>query len=126
MYRIIDTNYAIRYIMQDDIGIARSVKEFIDRGARIIPESLVEVTYALNKGYKVPRKEVCYALMDLLEDIDIIDKLIYVEALRIYRDTKLDYVDCILVSRHKLLNDEIYTMDKELEKTIKRGKIWKH
>ena len=118
MYRIVDTNYAIRYIMQDDIEIARNVKEMIDHGARIIPETLVEMTYVLNKGYKAPRKDVCYALMDLLDDIDIIDKQIYIEALGIYKDTKLDYVDCILVARYKLLNDEIYTMDKELKKKL--------
>lgn len=120
MYRIIDTNLAIRYVIQDDIGIARKVKELVDQGAQIIPESIVEMIYVLNKGYKVPRKDICYVLMDLLEDIDVIDKKIYIEALKIYRDTKLDYVDCILVSRHRILNDEVYTVDKELKKALSK------
>lgn len=114
MCNIIDTNYIVRYILQDDLKIADKVHSLIDSGASIIPESLVEITYVLNKGYKVPRKEISNVMIDFFEDIDLIDKMVYETAFKIYAETKLDYVDCILVARHIIYGDKIHTLDKKL------------
>ena len=119
MLKIIDTNYLIRYLMQDDFEKAVQAKSIIDEGAYILPESLVELVYALKNGYKINRKEICFCILDLLQDVEIVDKHIYENALSLYRDSELDFVDCVLVTRHKMLNDKIYTFDKELEKVLK-------
>ena len=118
MLRIIDTNYAIRYLIQDDYNRALEAKSIIDQGAYILPESLVELVYVLQKAYNTPRKEIYFAILDLLDDVEMIDKPIYQDAARLYGKTKLDYVDCILAMRHKQLNDRIYTFDKELLKVL--------
>lgn len=119
MLKIIDTNYLIRYLMQDDFEKAVQAKSIIDEGAYILPESLVELVYALKNGYKINRKEICFGILGLLQDVEMVDKHIYENALRLYRDSELDFVDCVLVTRHKMLNDKIYTFDKELEKVLK-------
>lgn len=118
MLKIIDTNYAIRYLVQDDYNRALEAKTIIDEGAYILPESLVELVYVLQKAYKTPRKEIYYAILDLLDDVEMIDKQIYQDAARLYGKTKFDYVDCILAIRHRLLNDKIYTFDKKLLKEM--------
>lgn len=118
MFNIIDTNYIVRYILQDDLKIAEKVHSLIDSGVSIIQESLVEITYVLNKGYKVPRKEISNVLNDFLNDIDLIDKILYETAFKVYAETKLDYVDCILVARHRIYGDKIHTLDKELNNKI--------
>ena len=123
MLKIIDTNYALRYLVQDDLEQAIKAKEIIDEGAYILPESLVEAVYILDKVYKIERKEIYFALLDLLGDIEMIEKLVCENALRIYGYTKLDFVDCILISRNKLYNDKIYTFDKQLNKEIEKNSI---
>ncbi len=118
MLRIIDTNYALRYLMQDDLEKAKEAYDIISESAYILPESIFEIIYVLQKGYNIPRKEVACALLDLLQDVDMFDKAFYEEAIKIYRDSKLDYVDCLFVARHKIFKDKIYTYDKKLNKQI--------
>lgn len=119
MLKIIDTNVALRYLVQDDYNQAVKAKEMIDEGSYILPESIVEMVYVLSKVYKTERKEIHYAILDLLQDVEMIDKQIHINAARIFGRTKLDYVDCVLVARHKMLNDRIYTFDKELDEELK-------
>ena len=119
MLKIIDTNYALRYIIQDNFDQALIAKEIIDDGAYILPESLVEMVYVLSKVYNVERRDIYFAVLDLLQDVEMIDKPLYENAVRVYGRTKLDYVDCVLFVRYKLLNDRIYTFDKKLEKELK-------
>lgn len=109
MLRIIDINYALRYLLQDNIEQAKITRNVISEGAYILPESLVEIVYVLQKGYCVERKEIAFAILDLLQDVDIFDKALYEEAIRLYRDSKLDYTDCLLLARNKLFNDKIFT-----------------
>ena len=38
MLKIIDTNYALRYLIQDDIEKAKVARDIISEGAYILPE----------------------------------------------------------------------------------------
>jgi len=40
------------------------------------------------------------------------------EALTIFADTSLDFVDCILIARHRVLGDTIESFDKKLNKML--------
>lgn len=126
MLKIIDTNYALRYLVQDDIKQATKAKEIINEGAYILPESLVETVYVLSKVYKAERKEIYFAILNLLNDIEMMEKAVYENASKIYGKTKLDFVDCILVARNKLFGDKIFTFDKVLNKKIKGVEYGKH
>ena len=118
MLRIIDTNYALRYLLQDNYNQAMKAKEIIDEGAYILSESIVEIVYVLSKVYKIERKEISFAILDLLEDVEMIDKQLYVQSIKLYGETKLDYVDCVLVARNQVFNDKIYSFDDKLNKEM--------
>ena len=118
MLKIIDTNYALRYLIQDDYNLAVKAKEVLDEGVYILPESIVEIVYVLSKVYKTERRDIYFAITDLLQDVDMIDKQIYENAVKIYGNTKLDYVDCVLIARNKMFNDKIYTFDNRLNKVL--------
>ena len=123
MLRIIDTNYALRYLVQDDIKLAKEAQEIINMGAYILPESLVEIVHVLMKGYNVDRKETYFAILDLLGDVEIFDKPLYEEAIRLFGRTKLDFVDCILITRSRMMNDKIYSFDKDLNKELNKDSL---
>lgn len=116
--RIIDTNYALRYLLQDNYNQAMKAKEILDEGVYILPESIVEIVYVLSKVYKIERKEISFAILDLLEDVEMIDKQLYVQSIKLYSKTKLDYVDCVLVARNQIFNDKIYSFDDKLNKEM--------
>ena len=118
MLKIIDTNYALRYLIQDDYNLAVKAKEVLDEGVYILPESIVEIVYVLSKVYKTERRDIYFAITDLLQDVDMIDKQLYENAVKIYGNTKLDYVDCVLIARNKMFNDKIYTFDNRLNKVL--------
>ena len=46
-------------------------------------------------------------------------KEIIVNALSIFSETSFDFVDCIIISRKKLLNETIFTFDKKLSAKLK-------
>ena len=120
MLRIIDTNYALRYLLQDNMEKKKIAHDVISEGAYILPESLVEIVYVLQKGYRVERKEIAFAILDLLQDVDIFDKALYEETIRLYRDSKLDYTDCLLLARNKLFNDKVFTFDVAVKKHLNK------
>ena len=118
MLRIIDANYVLRYLLQDNYSQAMKAKEILDEGAYILSESIVEIVYVLSTVYKIERKEISFAILDLLEDVEMIDKQQYVQSVKIYSETKLDYVDCVLVARNQVFNDKIYSFDDKLNKEM--------
>lgn len=105
--------------MQDDIQQAIMAKEIINEGVYILPESLVEIVYVLSKVYKVERQEIYFAILDLLNDVEMMEKALYENASRLYGQSKLDYVDCILVVRKRMYGDKVFTFDKMLNEEMK-------
>ena len=41
-------------------------------------------------------------------------------AIKIFAETKLDFVDCILAAYNNIENFEVFTFDKDLNKILKR------
>ena len=66
-----------------------------------MPEVIAEVIYVLKSVYKIERKEIATAVLELLKEIDIEHKKTIVEAVKIFAETNLDFVDCILVAYKK-------------------------
>ena len=117
--KLIDANIILRFLIRNNEEQAKVASEFIKEGAFTIPEVIPEVVYVLAGVYQVNRKEIGTVLIDFMDNIMINDKAIIKEALKFYSDTSLDYVDCVLVARHKLLGDNIVTFDKQLLKALR-------
>lgn len=116
---LIDTNVILRYLLNDIKEQAEKAEEIIRNGAFTLPEVIAEVVYVLYKLYKIPRKEINDIVSPVFKEIEIENKNIILSALTLYSNSSLDFVDCILISRNKILSEEIFSFDKKLNNKLK-------
>ena len=64
------------------------------------------------------RSEIVQALLGLLEDIDCERLVCMRAALKLYGETSLDFVDCILISMNKVLGCDVVTFDKKMNQRM--------
>ena len=83
-----------------------------------MPEVLAEVVYVQKGVYQVGRTEIARTLIEFLDEISIDDQEVMYEALSLFSETSLDFVDCVLIARHRILGDEIISFDKKLNKML--------
>jgi len=120
---IVDANIIIRFLMNDNIEQANKAEKIIeDHTILISNEVLTEVVYVLIGVYKIPRKDITDNLILFINNptIIIINKEKTVKALKIFKNTNLDFVDSLLCSYSD--TDEIATFDKKLKSCIRNRK----
>ena len=81
-------------------------------------EVLAEVAYVLTGFYGETRENVAVSITKLLIDVHIEHKEAVMEAIRLYHDTSLDFVDCVLIGRNHVLGDDVFSFDKKLNKRL--------
>lgn len=118
MKKLIDVSVILRYLLGDHPQMSEEAKKVIEDGAFTLPEVLAEVVYVLNGVYKVERTEIAKTLIDFLDEISIENQETVCEALSLFSETSLDFVDCILIARHRILGDEVVSFDKKLNKKL--------
>ena len=121
--RIIDANILLRYLLADNESMTEQASNIIDNSQINLPiEVLCEVVYVLEKIYKVVRNDISDQLITFIDDSDTIiphnDAVL--SGLKYYAETKLDFVDCILVGYAEKENAEIHTFDKDLNKLLSK------
>jgi predicted nucleic-acid-binding protein len=120
---IIDANVILRYI-RDDIPEQAAIAETIILNNIIsLPyEVLTEVIYVLETVYNYSRTDIYNAIFEFINLINvfILQKNIVVYSLEIYKNSKLDIVDCILCAYKKKNNEEIFTFDNDLNKMLSK------
>ena len=110
----IDTNYIIRYLMNDNIKMADIAEEILTtKDVFIANEILAEVVYVLFGVYKISKKDIANQLLELIkyDNIVVSDYSVINKALNIFKNKNLDFVDCILCAYAK--QDEIIPNPKE-------------
>jgi predicted nucleic-acid-binding protein len=121
--KIADANYYLRYLLKDNIKQYEIAKELLECNEVYLPvEVLCEIIYVLEKVYKVGRVEICDSLGLLLQQMEIkvaSDEAIE-NALILYKEIRLDFVDCLLAAYSKINGDDIYSFDERLAKAIAR------
>lgn len=118
MRKLIDANVILRYLLRDHQQMSEAAKCVIEGGAYTLPEMLAEVVYVLKGVYQVGRTEIAETLMEFLDEISIDNQGTMCEALLLFSETSLDFVDCILVARHRILGEEVISFDKKLNKML--------
>lgn len=118
MKKLIDANVILRYLLRDHPQMSEIAKEIIEAGAYTIPEVLAEVVYVLKGVYEVGRIEIAQTLIEFLDEISMENQEIMCEALLLFSKTSLDFVDCILIARHKVVGEEIASFDRKLNKML--------
>ena len=117
---IVDANIIIRFFMNDNIEQANKAEKILKEHTVFIPkEVLAEVIYVLIGVYKIPRKDVVDNLLLLISNPKIVvtDKEKIIEALKIFKNTNLDFVDSLLCSYSG--TNAIATFDKKLKSCIR-------
>ena len=118
---LLDANYILRYLLQDDKEMFHKATEIIEKEeCLLLGEVLAEVLYVLNGYYEVPRAEIAQVLTTLLTQPNLHTnqkREIYLEALEIFAENTLDYVDCLLCAVGKRMPVE--TFDKKLQKCLR-------
>jgi predicted nucleic-acid-binding protein len=115
----IDTNYIIRYLVADNIQMADITEQIITKeNIFIANEILAEVVYVLSKVYGISRQNITKQLLTLVNfnNIEVSNFTVIINALELFRDKKLDFVDCLLCSYST--QDKVMTFDKNLNKCI--------
>lgn len=116
-----DANIIVRYIINDDESMAAKADEAINSGGVfVLPEVFAEVTYVLTKVYQIDRISVADSMLELLDYVSTSVPIIMENALEYYRETKLDFVDCILAAYRIIGSKEILSFDKKLNNFISR------
>ena len=118
--RLVDTNYLLRYILRDDETMYQKARRTIAEGAATRLESIPEVIYVLTGFYGVGRKEASSAIAKLLQDVDVPEKETILEALKLYGESRLDYVDCIYMAVSKRDGKRVLTFDRKLNARMDR------
>jgi predicted nucleic-acid-binding protein len=115
----IDTNYIIRYLVNDDIEMADIAEEMImTKHLFIANEILAEVVYVLMGVYGISKEEISEQLTELInfKNISTSNNKVINKALEIFKTKNLDFVDCLLCAYSQ--QDEIVTFDKKLNRCI--------
>jgi len=116
---ILDANYILRFLLRDDNEMYHIAKETIQGNECWIDyEVMAEVVFVLQKVYKASKGEIRTSLENFisLPNISLNNKTIIINALRIFEDKNLDFVDAILCAKSK--EHTIKTFDKKLNKCI--------
>lgn len=117
----IDTNYIIRYLINDNIEMADIAEDILtNKKVFISNEILAEVVYVLLGVYKTSKDEIADRLNQLIdfENISTSDDYVVKKALEIFKTKNLDFVDCLLCAYSR--QDAIVTFDKKLANCIKQ------
>jgi predicted nucleic-acid-binding protein len=118
---VLDANAVIRYILQDNSEMADIVERALISEACFLPvEVAAEIVYVLIKVYGVERGVVADTLSAFLEmeNINVSDGGVLRVGFRMFSETTLDFVDCLLIGYANIHGWRVLTFDKKLKKHL--------
>ena len=115
---ITDANVILRYLLNDNASFSVEARNIIEnRQVQFPNEVCAEVVYVLQKVYNIPRQEITNSIISLLDFPNIsADKLVLREAVKIYQNENIDFVDSVLIANNHLFGALIHTFDNKIKK----------
>jgi predicted nucleic acid-binding protein len=116
---LIDSNSIVQNLISGDLTFVKAKAEY-DR--LVLPMViLLEITFVLEKVYRLPRIEIVEKLRKIIVDPKIdAERSMYFYISEIYRtQTPLSIVDCYLLIQAKELGIDLISLDKKLKRKIK-------
>lgn len=115
MKKLIDETIILRYVLDDDKRLHERAVELIQStDVYTYPEIFTRVAVTLRDAYRVPRSQIAYTLNLLLEDIFVVDQDVVRYANKLFGSTIMDYIDCMLVARNVVRNEDVVSFEKPL------------
>ena len=112
---LFDTNMILRYLLNDSKEMAEKAEYLIDSGnVAVTIEVIAEAVYVLKGVYGMKREIIAETLKAFLRLVDCDKKDVLCEALDAFRETRLDFVDCVLYGYYIARDAEIATFDQKL------------
>jgi predicted nucleic-acid-binding protein len=129
MVALIDTNIIVRFLIGDHeehlIESTKIIESIESRRVEveILDTVIMEVLFVMIKFYKLPKNEVVNDLKSLLsmEGIVNTNKVILVEALSLYVDRNIDFVDALICAKNKIQGYEYISFDSDIKKCIEKN-----
>lgn len=124
--KYLDANIIIRIVTNDSPDLAEEAILILSEAKKnslFLHDVIIsEICFVLEfHDYKMSRKDICSALLNIVGLSSISVSEFAKEALELYgSDTKLDYADCFLCIQSK--NGDVITFDKHLKKVIDASK----
>ena len=118
MKSIIDANVILRYILDDNKEMAEAAARVIQQGSKTLPEVIAEVVYVLEKVYRASREDITSYILDILDEVELERRDIMLHAIKTFSETRLDFVDCVLIAYHQMDNATIFTFDRKLNRHL--------
>lgn len=118
---LIDTNILLRYILQDHADLScQATKIIVENKAVCLNEVVYESIHVLIKVYEIDRVTVATTLSELFEKqvIESPDTELTKKALQVFKETKLDFVDCLLIAHQSLYQTKIKSFDKKMNRYL--------
>lgn len=126
MTQIIDTNVLVRFLTKDHSSLSLRAKKIFEMAqsgkTKIYLDEVVlaETVWVLLSRYHYPKGEICQYLINILSNSWIANprKVVLLQALTLYSEKNLSFVDCWL---HSLANETGYplaTFDQRLKKLV--------
>ncbi|GAW87698.1 conserved hypothetical protein [Bathymodiolus platifrons methanotrophic gill symbiont] len=127
MATLIDTNIIIRFLIGDHkehLVESTRIFEEIESGnlqVEILDVVLMEVLFVLTKFYDLPKAEVVTDLKAILAMEGVINsnKVILFEALSLFVDKNVDFVDALICTKSKLQGYEWLSFDRDVIKNCR-------
>ena len=118
---ILDANAILRCILQDNEEAATLVDDQMSRNECLIPlEVVAEIVFVLLKVYSLNRHEIERSVSVIIKhkNVRVPHKRVAEMALRYFGETKLDFVDCLMIGYAFAEGHQIFTFDKKLKKLL--------
>jgi predicted nucleic-acid-binding protein len=125
MTTLLDTNVMIRFLTSDKSTRHRSLYSFfesLERGEMRVELKLIvlfQVVFVLKSFYKVPKEHIVSGVIGILEykGISIKEKRIVRRTLELWRENKLEIVDCYLIAcLEGNSQNTLYSYDRDFDK----------
>ena len=120
---ILDANAILRYLLGDVPDQSAEAQAAVLSGASTTAEILAEVVYVLAGVYHLERKIIGQTLEAFLLEIEVAHKQILGYAFRLYGESSLDFVDCILAGYYHVEGHPVITFDKKLRKVLQNNPL---
>ena len=118
MRTLIDANVILRYLLDDNKEMADKADVTIQKGACTIPEVLAEVVYVLKGVYNMKRDEIADCILGIVEIVEMEHSKVMIEAIGIYKEKNLDFVDCILIAFNHVEEYKVFSFDKKSNREL--------
>lgn len=127
---IADTNFYLRFLLQDNVKQAKKVEFYLKKAKRgdiriiFFSEVILEMNFVLKTVASIPRVGIANQLTNLIKTayVEIEDRDTWLETLQFYKNYNIDLLDIFLFFRAKKKNAEVLSFDRDFAKLKRKVK----